>query len=105
MLTIAVRVRPGARRTAVGGRWDGPGDRRSNQSTALVVAVSAPAVDGKANAAVCAAIAAAIGVRPRDVRIISGLRSRNKVVEVDGDAGALAVAVAKLRAEEQRGVD
>lgn len=101
MLTVAVRVRPGARRTAVGGRWGGPDDRYSNQSPALVVAVSAPAVDGKANTAVRAAIAAALGVRARDVRIVSGLRSRDKVVEVDGDAATLAVAVARLGTEER----
>lgn len=75
---IAVRVRPGARRVAVGGRWDGPG------GPALVVAVAAPAVDGRANAAVVAAIAAAAGVRPRHVTIVSGERSRDKVVEVTG---------------------
>ena len=40
-----VRVRPGASRTAVGGRYDGP------LGPALVVAVTAPAVDGRATEA------------------------------------------------------
>jgi len=81
-LRFAVRVRPGARRTAVGGRWDGPG------GTALVVVVTAPAVDGKANAAVLAALAAAFGVRPRQLAIVTGERGRDKLVELrDPPAG------------------
>jgi uncharacterized protein (TIGR00251 family) len=69
---FAVRVKPGAKREAVGGRH---GD-------ALVVAVTAPAIEGKANAAVCKALATAFGVRGRDVTIVAGERGRDKVVEV-----------------------
>jgi uncharacterized protein len=72
---VTVRVRPGASRTAVGGRHDG----------ALVVRVSAPAVDGRATDAMLAAVAAAFGMRRREVRLISGTTSRTKVVELDGD--------------------
>jgi len=71
---ITIRVRPGSAREAVGGSYDG----------ALVVRVSAPAVDGRATAAALAAIAAAFGVRPRAVRLVSGATSRTKVVDVDG---------------------
>ncbi|HEY3258944.1 MAG TPA: DUF167 domain-containing protein [Pseudonocardiaceae bacterium] len=82
-MRFAVRVRPGARRTVVGGRWDGSG------GAALVVAVTAPAVDGKANAAVLAALAAAFGVRARQLAIVAGERARDKVVELrDAPAGA-----------------
>jgi uncharacterized protein YggU (UPF0235/DUF167 family) len=62
-----------------------------------VVAVAAPAVDGKANAAVCQALAAALGVRARDVRIVAGARSRDKVVEIDGAPDGVADLVAALR--------
>jgi uncharacterized protein (TIGR00251 family) len=48
----------------------------------LVVAVTAPAVDGKANAAVLAALASAFGVRARQVVIVTGDRGRDKVVEL-----------------------
>jgi uncharacterized protein (TIGR00251 family) len=72
---FAVRVKPGTRRTAVGGRW---------ADDALVVAVAAPAVEGKANEAVRRALAAAFGVRRQDVVIVTGERGRDKVVEVDG---------------------
>jgi len=51
---------------------------------ALVVAVAAPAVDGKANEAVRRAVAEAFGVRARDVTVVSGERSRDKVLEIDG---------------------
>jgi len=80
-LRFAVRVKPAARREAVGGRW---------ATDALIVAVPAPAVEGKANEAVRRALAAAFGVRRQDVTIVAGERGRDKVVEVTGgDPGRL----------------
>lgn len=76
-MRFGIRVKPGARRTAVGGRH---GD-------ALVVAVAAPAVEGKANEAVRRALGEAFGVRARDVVIVVGERGRDKVVEIEGDHG------------------
>ena len=81
---FAVHVRAGARRTTVGGRW-GDGER-----AALVVRVQAPAVGGRANAAVLAALAVAFDVRPAAVRLVRGATSRTKLVEIDGvDEAAL----------------
>ena len=51
---------------------------------ALVVRVSAPAVDGRATEAALRAIAAAFGVRRRAVTLIAGAASRTKIVEVAG---------------------
>lgn len=82
---VAIRVRPGASRTAVGGAY---GDR-------LVVAVSARAVDGGATEAAVAAVAKAFGVRRRGARLLTGATSRDKVVEVDLDPAEVA---ARLRA-------
>jgi uncharacterized protein len=76
---FAVRVKPGARKTAVGGRH---GD-------ALVVAVTAPPVEGKANEAVRKALATAFGVRGQDVVIVAGEKGRDKVVELPGDLARL----------------
>jgi hypothetical protein len=46
-------------------------------------------VDGKANAAVLAALAAAFGVRARQLAIVAGERARDKVVELrDAPTGA-----------------
>jgi len=58
----------------VGGEHDG----------ALVVRVSARAVDGQATAAALAAVAAAFGIRRHSVTLVSGAASRTKVVEVTG---------------------
>ena len=82
-LRFAVRVKPNARRAAVGGHRDGP------LGPALIVAVAAPAVDGKANAAVLKALAAALDVRASQLRIVSGERGRDKTIELDpAPAGA-----------------
>lgn len=78
-MRFAVRVKPGARKDAVGGRH---GD-------ALVVAVQAPPVDGKANDAVRKVLAKAFGVRGQDVVIVAGEKGRDKVVELPGDPGRL----------------
>jgi uncharacterized protein (TIGR00251 family) len=71
---FAVRVKPRAKREAVGGQ----------HGEALVVAVTAPAVEGKANEAVRKALAKAFGVRKQDVTIVTGERGRDKIVDVPG---------------------
>ena len=80
-MRITIRVRPGSTRPGVGGE----------QAGALVVRVSAPAVDGRATEAALAAVAAAFGVRREAVMLVTGKTSRTKVVEVaDGDPRRLA---------------
>lgn len=49
---------------------------------ALVVAVQAPAVDGRATEATLAAVAKALGCARREVSLVSGATSRTKVVEI-----------------------
>ena len=78
-MRLIVRVRPGASRTRVGGRH-GEGD-----GAALVVAVSARAVNGAATAAVLAAVAQAFEVRTRAVTLVTGATSRTKVLDVHID--------------------
>ena len=73
-MRITIRVRHGAARPGVGGEQGG----------ALVVRVSAPAVDGRATQAALAAVAAAFGVRRDAVTLVTGKTSRTKVVEVAG---------------------
>jgi hypothetical protein len=53
---------------------------------AIVVRVTAPPVDGKANAALCAFVARAAGVAPSRVSVVRGQTSRDKVVRVEGVA-------------------
>jgi hypothetical protein len=73
-----VRVHPAARRTKVGGRYG------TSEPPVLIVRVNAPATDGRANAAVIEALALAFAVKPREVHLVAGQSSRNKVVEVAG---------------------
>ena len=51
----------------------------------LKVKLRAVPEDGKANRALCALLAGHAGCRPRDIRILSGEKSRNKIIEVPGD--------------------
>lgn len=71
---VTIRVRPGAVRQEVGGRH---GD-------ALVVRVTARAVDGKATQAALRAVAEAFGVRRDQVSLVSGGASRLKIVDIAG---------------------
>jgi uncharacterized protein YggU (UPF0235/DUF167 family) len=89
--TIAVRVKPGASRTRVGGRHDGP------HGPALVVAVGAPAVDGRATAAALRAVAVALGLRPSALSVRSGAASRDKLFAVADPPGDLDERVRRLR--------
>ncbi len=73
-MRITVWVRPGSARPGVGGERDG----------ALVVRVSARAVEGQATEAALTAVAAAFGVRRRAVTLVAGASSRTKIVDVEG---------------------
>jgi uncharacterized protein (TIGR00251 family) len=71
---IQLRVKPNAKKNGIGFMDDGR----------LSVSVTAPAVDGKANAAVVKFLAKSLGVRKSACRIIRGETSRDKVVEIEG---------------------
>jgi uncharacterized protein (TIGR00251 family) len=72
---LHVRVQPRAARAGIAG-WRPDG--------ALTVRVTAAPVDGQANAAVAALLAAALGVRPSAVQIVRGATGRDKYVRVAG---------------------
>jgi uncharacterized protein (TIGR00251 family) len=72
--TVSVRVRAGARRNEVAEAVDG----------VLLVRVTAPAHEGRANRALCRLLAKRLGVAPSRVAIVRGHRSRDKLVAVDG---------------------
>ena len=84
-MRFTIRVKPGAARPGVGGEHGG----------ALVVRVSARAVDGRATEGALAALADSFGVRRSAVRLVSGASSRTKVVDIDEvDPCALAALLA-----------
>ena len=88
---IAIRVKPGASRRAVGGRHDGP------FGPALVVTVNAPPVDGQATTAAVRAVAKALGLRPSRLSVRAGAASRDKLLAVTDPPVDLAARVAELR--------
>jgi len=71
---LSVRVQPRASQNAIVGIH---GD-------ALKIRLSAPPVDGAANAALIEFLAGVFAVGRRSVRILAGESSRSKVVEIDG---------------------
>lgn len=73
-LRIPVRVQARASRTEIAGEHGG----------ALKVRIAAPPVDGAANDALLRFLAKLLGVARGAVRIASGGRGRDKVVEVQG---------------------
>jgi uncharacterized protein (TIGR00251 family) len=68
---IQVKVRPGSKTEEVGQDGD-----------SLVVKVKEPPREGRANQAVIKLLAAHFGVPQSQVKIISGFKSRSKVIEV-----------------------
>jgi uncharacterized protein (TIGR00251 family) len=71
---VSVHVQPRASRSEIIGL----------HGAALKVRLQAPPVDGAANEALVALLAERLGVARRSVRVIAGLSSRAKTVEVDG---------------------
>ena len=55
---------------------------------AVLIRISAPPVDGKANAALITFVAKTVGVPKGAVTIVRGETSRNKVIRVAGRAAA-----------------
>ena len=70
---LEVRVQPRAKRNELIVRDSG-----------LFVRVTAPPAEGRANAAVCALLAKALGLPKRAVRVQRGASSRDKVVSIEG---------------------
>jgi uncharacterized protein len=73
MTDLRVRLQPRAHRDEIVGERDG----------ALVVRVTAPPVDGKANDALCRLVAKHLGVAPSRVTVVKGHRARDKVLRID----------------------
>jgi uncharacterized protein (TIGR00251 family) len=71
---IAVRVIPRSPRTRVDGR----------RGDAFLVRLAAPPVEGAANAALVAFLAEHLDLPRRNIRIVSGDKSRNKIVGISG---------------------
>ena len=71
---LSIRLTPRAARERLAAAPDG----------GFVAHVTAPPVEGAANAALCRLVAKAAGVAPSRVDVVRGQRGRQKVVRVDG---------------------
>ena len=78
---VRVRLQPRARGDEIVGERAG----------ALLVRVSAPPLEGRANDALCRLLAKATGVAPGRASVVKGASARDKVVLLEGaDASAVA---------------
>lgn len=92
---LAVRVQPRARTSGLVG-WMADGT--------LKLKVSEPAEDGRANRAVEALLAAALGVPVAAVKVVRGRSSRGKVVDVEGlDRAAIAARITAALDRQRKG--
>ena len=73
-MILDLHVQPGAKRSEFAGEHGGR----------IKLRLAAPAVEGKANEALVEFLADHFGVPRRNVRIVSGLKSRQKRVVVEG---------------------
>ncbi|MGE5126774.1 MAG: DUF167 domain-containing protein [Betaproteobacteria bacterium] len=79
-LTLRVRVQPRASRDGLLGERQG----------ALVVRLTAPPLEGRANQALARLLGEALGVAPSAVRVVRGEAGRDKLVAVAGLSAAAA---------------
>lgn len=83
-IALRVKVQPRARRPGIGGLAPGVDGPR------LRLAITEPAEDGRANRAACTLLATALGLPAAAVSLLQGAAAREKLVQVSGDAEALA---------------
>jgi hypothetical protein len=84
---LDVLVQPRASRTRIG-------PRHGDAPQRLKIAVTAPPVDGEANAAVIAALAEALGVSRAAITVVAGTSSRRKTLRITGATAAQIEALA-----------
>jgi len=83
---LKLRIQPGAKKSGFNGVMP---DGRAR------VSIAAPPVDGRANEALIAFLARALGLPKRSLRLAHGAGGRDKVVEVDLGPEELAMRLAR----------
>jgi uncharacterized protein len=71
---VPIRVKPRAPAAKIAGERGGR----------LLVQVTAPPLDGKANDAVCRLLAKSLKIATGRIRVVSGERARDKLIRIDG---------------------
>jgi hypothetical protein len=92
-VVLLVRLTPRGGRDAIEGV-----EELADGRSVLKVRVRAVASEGEANAALVKLLAKALGVAPRDVRLVAGATARLKRVHVAGAGAMLAPALEKIGA-------
>jgi uncharacterized protein (TIGR00251 family) len=92
-VVVLVRLTPRGGRDAIEGV-----EELADGRSVLKVRVRAVASEGEANAALVKLLAKALGVAPRDVRLVAGATARLKRVHVAGAGAMLAPALEKIGA-------
>ncbi|MGX9964591.1 DUF167 domain-containing protein [Roseomonas sp. F4] len=87
-LDLSVKVQPRAKRPAIGGL--------APDGAALRVAVAEVPEDGRANRAVCEAVAKALGLAKSAVEVLHGGASRQKTLRIAGNPTELVPKLEKL---------
>ncbi|TGK09899.1 DUF167 domain-containing protein [Leptospira fletcheri] len=75
-MRIEVKVKPNSKKTFV----------RQEDDGIWTVAVSEPAIEGKANEAVIKALAREFDVPKRSVRLLHGEKGKNKLIEISRES-------------------
>jgi uncharacterized protein (TIGR00251 family) len=79
---LEVYIQPRASKSELAGLHDG----------VIKIRIAAPAVENAANRALAEFIAHELGLAKRAVRVVAGLTSRRKILEIDGASAALIAA-------------
>jgi uncharacterized protein (TIGR00251 family) len=80
---LKIRVQPGSSRNEIAGKRDG----------VVIVRVTAPPAEGRANKAACKLLAETCGIPPSRVEVVRGASGRDKVVRLAGLAPGDAAAI------------
>jgi uncharacterized protein len=72
-MVLTLKVIPGAKKNLY-----------KDEDGQVKVYLTTPPVDGRANDALCGFLAEHFNVRPSSVEIIKGLKSRHKVIKING---------------------
>jgi uncharacterized protein (TIGR00251 family) len=75
---ISIYAQPGAKSIGITGEFD----------QVLKIKILSPPVDGAANESLTASVAQILGIKRANVRLIQGMTSRRKVLEVTGIGAA-----------------
>jgi uncharacterized protein (TIGR00251 family) len=82
MPKLAIVAKPNAKKSAITRELETSG--RTSETMTVEVALAAPPLDGRANEELVRTLAKVLGVKKKDVVLVSGETGRNKLVDISG---------------------